>query len=56
MKTAFANKIELLLKNPEMVTKLSAESIKISNKFWAIDKSGKRLFNHLEHAIDNYND
>ncbi len=27
--TAFANKIELLLKNPEMVTKLSAESIKI---------------------------
>ena len=52
--TVFANKIEALLNNQEMLSEFSEESIKVANKFWTLKNSGKRLLEHLNHAVDLY--
>jgi glycosyltransferase involved in cell wall biosynthesis len=52
--TVFANNIEKLLNNPEMISKFSKESIKVANNFWTLKNSGKRLLEHLNLAIDLY--
>ena len=35
-----------------MLSKLSEESIEVVNNFWTLEDSGKRLFGHLNRAID----
>ena len=52
--TVFADNVEKLLNNPEMLSKFSEESIKVANNFWTLKNSGKRLLKHLNQAIDLY--
>ena len=52
--TIFSKTIASLLKNPDLVEKMGKESIKISNNFWTLKNSGKRLFNHLNLAVDQF--
>lgn len=50
----FGKSIEFLLKDKEKVSEMSEESISVSNSFWTLENSGKRLLDHLYNAIDNY--
>ena len=52
----FAKAVEILLKNMDIYNQLSEESISVSNNFWTMENSSKRLLNHLKQAKDNYND
>lgn len=48
----FAKAVESLLNHPENIEKMGKESIKVANTFWTLNNSGKRLFNHLNNAIN----
>jgi glycosyltransferase involved in cell wall biosynthesis len=52
---SFAECVVELLTNQDMSDKLSEESIAVSNNFWSIENSGKRLLSHLKKAHDIYN-
>jgi glycosyltransferase involved in cell wall biosynthesis len=50
----FANEVKTLLNDKERILKMGVESIKIANNFWTLENSGKRLFDHLNRAINLY--
>jgi hypothetical protein len=50
----FANEVKTLLNDKERILKMGVESIKIANNFWTLKNSGKRLFDHLNRAINLY--
>lgn len=50
----FAEKIVELLLDDEKMERMSKESIKYIQNFWNLEKSGKRLYYHLNRAIDFY--
>jgi len=52
----FSKTIVSLLKNPERAEKMGEESIKVANNFWTLKNSGKRLFHHLNRAVDLFNE
>ncbi|WP_048191100.1 glycosyltransferase family 1 protein [Methanobacterium sp. SMA-27] len=54
--TIFAKGVETLLTNQNMSDKFIEESIVVSNNYWTLENSGKRLLNHLKQAKDVYND
>jgi glycosyltransferase involved in cell wall biosynthesis len=50
----FAKAIVELISNEEERKKFADKSIKAVNKFWTLNDSGKRLFTHLKHSLDIY--
>lgn len=50
----FAEKIVELLLDDEKTERMSKESIKTIQNFWNLEKSGKRLYYHLNRAIEFY--
>lgn len=53
---SFSKEITNLLLDPNKTEKLAKNSIKVVNDFWTLKNSGKRLLNHLNRAIDCYNE
>ena len=54
--SAFSNEITRLLLDSYKTEKLGKNSIKVVNDFWTLKDSGTRLLNHLNRAVDSYND
>ncbi|MCE7697947.1 MAG: glycosyltransferase [Methanobacterium paludis] len=52
--TVFAGAVAELILNNEKSEKMGEESINVVKKFWTLKNSGKRLFNHLNSALDFY--
>jgi len=50
----FAKEVIQLISNEKERKKLANNSIKAVNEFWTLEDSGKRLFNHLNRAMDIY--
>ena len=50
----FSNEIIALISDDEKREKMAEESINTVNKFWTLTKSGERILNHLNHAINIY--
>ena len=50
----FAKEVVKLISNEKERKRLANNSIKAVNEFWTLDDSGKRLFNHMNRAIDIY--
>ena len=50
----FAEAIVELILNEKELKKFADKSIKAVNKFWTLNNSGKRLFTHLNHMLDIY--
>ena len=50
----FAKEVVKLISNEKERKRLARNSIKAVNEYWTLDDSGKRLFNHLNRAIDIY--
>ncbi|EKQ52969.1 MAG: glycosyltransferase [Methanobacterium sp. Maddingley MBC34] len=53
---SFSKEITNLLLDPNKTEKLAKNSIKVVNDLWTLKNSGKRLLNHLNRAIDCYNE
>lgn len=51
---AFSGEITKLLKDNEKGEKLINNSLKNIEEYWTLKHSGKRLLDHLNHAIDSY--
>ena len=52
----FAKEIIELILNNEKTEIMAKNSINVVNDFWTLENSGKRLYNHLNDALLNYND